>query len=108
LEVNSLLAVFVPGLRSGGLSVFWGLFALSLVSAGLFKRFRPLRLIGLAMFMWVAIKVFFHDLASLDPIYKIVAFILLGIVILAGAYAYLRFQDRFALDSQTDSVNGDA
>lgn len=108
LEVNSLLAVFVPGLRSGGLSVFWGLFALGLISAGLIKRQRPLRLIGLGQFVWVALKVFFHDLASLDPIYRIVAFILLGGVLLAGAFVYLRFQDRFALDSKTDSAIGSA
>ncbi len=101
-EVNSLLGSYVPGLRSGGLSVFWGLFALGLVSAGLFKRHRPLRFLGLAQFTWVAFKVFFHDLASLDPIYKIVAFILLGVVLLAGAYVYLRFQDRFALEAEEE------
>ncbi|MDF3131168.1 DUF2339 domain-containing protein [Kiritimatiellaeota bacterium B1221] len=99
-EVNSLLGGYVPGLRSGGLSVFWGLFALCLISAGLFRRHRPLRFLGLAQFTWVAFKVFFHDLASLDPIYKIVAFILLGMILLAGAFVYLRFQDRFALESE--------
>ncbi|WFB37252.1 DUF2339 domain-containing protein [Kiritimatiellota bacterium B12222] len=96
-EVNSILGRYVPGLASGGLSVFWGLFALCLVSVGLLKRYRPLRIMGLVMFVWVALKVFFHDLASLDPLYKIVAFILLGVVLLLGAYVYMRFQDRFNL-----------
>lgn len=75
---------------------------MSLVRAGQFKRNRPLRLLGLAQFTWVAFKVFFYDLASLDPIYKIVAFILLGMILLAGAFVYLRFQGRFALDSDQE------
>lgn len=103
LEIHSLLAAFVPGLRSGGLSVFWGAFALCLVSVGLVKRFRPLRFLGLGLFSFVAVKVFFIDLASLDPLYKIVAFILLGMVLLGAAFVYLRFQDRFSQDEPLDS-----
>ncbi len=95
LEINTLLEAFIPGLRGGGISVYWGLFALSLVSAGLMKRVRPLRMMGLAMFTLVAGKVFVSDLSQLDPVYRIVAFILLGIVLIAGAFAYLKFEDRF-------------
>ncbi len=95
LEVNSFLAHFVPGLRAGGISVYWGVFALGLITGGLVRRVRPLRLAGLVLFALVALKVFFADLALLDPLYKIVAFTLLGTVLLAGAFVYLRFQDRF-------------
>jgi uncharacterized membrane protein len=102
LEVNSVLSAFVPGLRAGGISVFWGLFALGLVTGGLFKRLRSLRILGLALFSLVALKVFLSDLVLLDPVYKIVAFILLGVVLIAGAYAYLRFEDRF--QTPEDSV----
>ncbi len=101
LEVNSFFAHFVPGLRAGALSVYWALYALALVTGGLVKRVRPLRLTGLALFTLVALKVFLADLAQLDPIYKIVAFTLLGAVLLAGAFVYLRFQDRFLTDSST-------
>lgn len=95
LEINSLLFNFVPGLMAGGISVFWALYALGLVTGGLIKRIRPLRFSGLGLFSFVALKVFFSDLAKLDPLYKIIAFTLLGAVLLAGAFAYLRFQDRF-------------
>jgi uncharacterized membrane protein len=98
LEVNSFFAYFVPGLRAGALSVYWAMFALALVTGGLIKRIRPLRLSGLGLFVLVALKIFFSDLAQLDPLYKIIAFILLGAVLLAGAFVYLRFQDRFLRD----------
>ena len=101
LEVNSFFAHFVPGLRAGALSVYWAIFALALVTGGLVKRVRPLRLAGLTLFSLVALKVFLSDLAQLDPIYKIVAFTLLGAVLLAGAFVYLRFQDRFLTERET-------
>ena len=94
-EVNTFLGHFLPGMQAGGLSVFWGLFALGLVTGGLLYRVRPLRLAGLAFFSLVVLKIFFADLAQLDPLYKIIAFTLLGAVLLAGAFAYLRFEDRF-------------
>ncbi len=103
LEVNSFFAHFVPGLRAGALSVYWAIFALALVTGGLVQRVRPLRLAGLALFSLVALKVFLSDLAQLDPLYKIVAFTLLGAVLLAGAFVYLRFQDRFLTEKGTES-----
>lgn len=93
-EVNTLLQHYLPGMRAGGISVFWGLFALGLVTGGLIHRAKPLRIIGLAFFSIVVMKIFFSDLAQLDPLYKIIAFTLLGIVLLAGAFVYLRFEDR--------------
>ncbi|MGA0333811.1 MAG: DUF2339 domain-containing protein [Kiritimatiellia bacterium] len=84
-------------LRSGGLSVFWGVFALGMVWGGLVKRVRALRWTGLLLFAGVALKVFLHDLASLEPLWKIMAFLLLGVVLLSAAFVYVRFQDRFPL-----------
>lgn len=95
LEVNSLLYQYVPGLRSGGVSILWSIFALSLVFAGIKRQISALRLIGLALFALVAWKVFFIDLARLDQIYRIIAFIVLGMLALGGAFFYMRYQQTF-------------
>ncbi len=95
LEVNSLLYRFVPGLRSGGVSILWSMFALALVFNGIRQGISALRLTGLALFALVAWKVFFIDLARLEQIYRIVAFILLGMLVLGGAYFYMRYQQSF-------------
>ncbi|NQU38641.1 MAG: DUF2339 domain-containing protein [Lentisphaerae bacterium] len=95
-ELNTLLAHFVPGLRSGGISVFWGGFALSLITGGIIKGVRPLRFAGLALFLVATVKVILVDLGSLDPLYRIIAFILLGIVLLAGAFVYIKFENRLS------------
>ena len=55
-----------------------------------------LRFTGLGLFTVVGFKVFFSDLASLDQFYRIVAFIVLGILILSGAFLYLKYRQTFA------------
>jgi uncharacterized membrane protein len=101
LELNTFLNHYVEGLRSGGISILWSLFALGLVLAGIRKRIRPLRFVGLALFTIVAIKVFMVDLNSLGPIYRVVAFILLGVMVLSGSFVYLRYQQNFTIEDQS-------
>lgn len=95
LEVNSCLNEFVPGLRSGGVSILWSLFAIALILRGIWRHVRPLRYLGLGLFGIVAGKVFFVDLALLDPFYRIVAFLILGVLLLAGSFIYLKYRETF-------------
>ncbi|MFM7108528.1 MAG: DUF2339 domain-containing protein [Planctomycetaceae bacterium] len=101
LETNSFLAEYYPGLRAGGVSIVWALFALALVLAGIARNLWPLRWAGLALFAVVSAKVFLHDLASLDQFWRIVAFVILGLLLLAGSFVYLRFRETFAIASKT-------
>ncbi len=95
LEVNSILYQYVPGLRSGGVSILWSIFALTLVFNGITRGISSLRMVGLGLFALVAWKVFFIDLARLEQIYRIVAFIVLGMLALGGAFFYMRYQQTF-------------
>ena len=95
LEINSLLYQYVPGLRSGGVSILWSLFALTFVFAGIKRQVPVLRLVGLALFALVTWKVFFIDLVRLEQIYRIIAFIVLGFLALGGAFFYIRYQQAF-------------
>jgi uncharacterized membrane protein len=96
LELNSFLFHFVPASRAGGISILWSLFALGLIMAGIHKHAEALRFTGLGLFIVVGFKVFFADLASLDQFYRIIAFILLGILSLTGAFLYLKYRQTFA------------
>jgi uncharacterized membrane protein len=96
LELNTILFQFVPALRAGGISILWSIFALGLIGAGIFRPSSALRYAGLGLFTVVAFKVFLADLANLDQFYRIVAFILLGILILFGAFIYLKYRQTFA------------
>ena len=95
LELNSALRHFVPGLRPGGITILWAIFALAFVLSGIRRSVASLRFAGLALFVVVVFKVFLVDLKDLDQIYRIVAFILLGGLILAGSFVYLRYRQVF-------------
>jgi len=105
LELNTFLRFYVDGLRPGGVSILWSVFALSLLLAGIRRRSGGLRYVGLALFTIVAGKVFFVDLEDLDQIYRIVAFILLGILVLSGSFLYMKYRHTFAVSSDSSETS---
>ncbi len=96
LEVNTFLHGFLPGMRAGGVSILWAVFAFCWLLRGIWRNERPLRYAGLILFLIVIGKVFFRDLAELDSFYRIIAFIVLGVVVLAGSFIYLKYRETFA------------
>jgi uncharacterized membrane protein len=96
LELHTVLHHFVPGMESGGVSILWSLFALGLILAGIRRQVRPLRFVGLGLFAVVVWKVFFVDLAQLEQLYRIIAFLLLGVLVLCGSFVYLKYRQTFA------------
>lgn len=99
LELNTALGIFIPGLRAGGISILWSGFALALLIAGILKRSRIVRYTALGIFAVTVVKIFFVDLAQLAPMYRIVAFITLGTLTIAGSFVYLRSRRFFELEA---------
>jgi uncharacterized membrane protein len=103
LEIWTGLSRFLPEFRMGGISIFWSLFAIALLLAGILKGRAALRGVGLVLLAGTILKVFFVDLAGLDQLYRIIAFIVLGIVVLVGSFLYFKFSSRFETASAEDS-----
>jgi uncharacterized membrane protein len=82
----------------GGLavSVLWSGFATFLLAAGLGARNRPLFYAAYALFAVSAAKVALVDLAELETLYRILSFLVLGVLLMAGAFLVLRFRGRLA------------
>jgi len=76
------------------LSVVWGLYASGLLIVGQVRRLTLLRVMGLALLSLTILKAFFWDLSSLDRIYRIISFIMLGAILLAVSYFYQRNQQK--------------
>lgn len=72
------------------LSAFWSLTGLAALVAGLVRDVRRLRLGGLALLGIAVAKVFLVDLQTLDSIYRVGSFIGVGLLLIAGAFAYQR------------------
>jgi len=102
LEVNTLLGYCLPGLRAGGVSILWALFAISLLLAGIRSNSKYQRYAGLTLFTTVAGKVLLSDRASLDQFYRIIAFIVLGMLVTGGSFLYLRARQTFLTSADNE------
>jgi len=76
------------------LSVLWALYGGVLLVTGRMRRARLLRLMALVLLGLTTLKVFFWDLASLDRLYRIVSFIVLGAILLVVSYLYQKTQQQ--------------
>jgi uncharacterized membrane protein len=96
VELNTLLHWKLREFQAGGLSVLWTIFAFAFLAGGIWKNLRPVRYVGLALFTVVVGKVFLFDLSHMPAIYRVLAFMVLGVLLLLGSYAYLRSSKRFS------------
>jgi hypothetical protein len=80
----------------GGLavSVLWSGFATALLASGLALKNRPLFYAAYGLFALAAGKVVLVDLAELHTLYRILSFLALGVLLMAGAYLNIRFRAR--------------
>jgi uncharacterized membrane protein len=98
LYLGSTLVVELAGGHSGGvdqhaqlaLSAFWTTLGFASLVVGLVRDARRLRLAGLTLLGLAVAKVFVVDLAALESIWRVASFLALGLLLLAGAFAYQR------------------
>jgi uncharacterized membrane protein len=74
------------------LSILWALYASLLIGFGIARRIRGARILGMLLLAITILKVFFIDLSSLQTLYRMVSFIVLGLLLLAVSYSYNRFK----------------
>jgi uncharacterized membrane protein len=72
------------------LSGFWGCLGFAAIVAGLVWRKRDVRLAGLGLLGLTVGKVLLVDLANLESMWRVGSFLAVGLVLLAGAFAYQR------------------
>ena len=76
------------------LSALWALAGVGALVAGLVRDERALRLGALALLGVTVAKVFAFDLASLTSLYRVGSCMALGLLLLAGAFAWQRIRPR--------------
>jgi len=74
-------------------SIGWSLIAILLIAFGFTANMRRIRIAGLALMSVVLLKVFALDLTSLLPGYRILSFILLGVLFLFVSFLYSKNRD---------------
>jgi uncharacterized membrane protein len=72
-------------------SIAWALFALVLLVAGILRTIPACRYAALGLLSVTLLKLFFHDLARLNQLYRIGALIGVAIIAMLASFAYQRF-----------------
>ncbi|MFW6015536.1 MAG: DUF2339 domain-containing protein [bacterium] len=88
----SLLLIIIE-LRGFWISIGWMTLALTVFIIGIYRNRRHMRIQGVIIFSIVILKVFLYDTRSLDTIYRIIAYIVLGIILLFVSFIYTKYKE---------------
>jgi uncharacterized membrane protein len=72
------------------LSLLWTAYASALILVGVKRHSALLRWQALVLFGLVVVKVFFYDSSYLERLYRIISFLILGVVLLVVSFLYQR------------------
>jgi len=75
-------------------SLGWITLATIILLFGFYFGKKQLRLQGIVLFGITTLKVFLYDTNSLDPLYRTISFIILGIILLLASFIYTKFKDK--------------
>ena len=80
---------------SVSISLFWLVYAILLIVLGFWKRYSWVRIGGMSLLSVAILKLFFYDLWSLGQLYRIIASISLGVVLLGISFLYQKYKHVF-------------
>jgi uncharacterized membrane protein len=75
-----------------GLSILWGVYALTLIVIGIARNKKHLRIAAIVLLAVTLVKLFFYDIADLNTIPKTILFVTLGITLLAISFLYNKYK----------------
>ena len=94
-EVRIFGYVFFPSLKTGTVSVAWLLAAFAGLWAGIVRRSRATRITALSLLGVSVVKVLLMDTARLATPARVGVFALAGVLLIIGAFLYMKFKERF-------------
>jgi uncharacterized membrane protein len=74
-----------------GLSLLWAIYAVVLIVLGVARRWRWVRVAGLSLLAVPVVKLFAFDSLVLEQEYRVISFIVLGLILVASGLFYQRY-----------------
>jgi uncharacterized membrane protein len=90
IAASQTTSLALRNMQNLSLTALWAFYAMVLLAIGISKRWRLVRIWALGLLIIPIIKVFLYDVWALQTIYRIVAFVGLGILLIVGGYLYQR------------------
>ena len=92
-QIGSVMDAQIRNESNTTVSILWALYAALLTIIGFVKRYMTPRRMGLILFIVTAMKVVV-DVWSLGELYRIVSFIIFGVIALSASFLYVKYRDR--------------
>jgi predicted membrane protein DUF2339 len=89
---QNMIAVAKQKVIKTGLPVLWGILAFLFLIIGIKKQLKQLRIIALTLLGVTIAKLFLYDISNVSETGKIVAFILLGVLVLVISFVYQKLK----------------
>ncbi len=90
VETYKFFDEYLPNARFAAISVLWTLFSVVLMVKGFSNNNSFARIVSLGLFLITLTKVFLFDMSKIHTPYRILSFIILGIVLIGTSYLYHR------------------
>ncbi len=87
--------IYLPTLKTGLMTIVWAGSAFGLLAFGIARRLAPVRYVGLGLLGLSVLKLLFIDTASLATPGRVCVFAAVGILMIVGAFLYLKFKTAF-------------
>lgn len=94
VEVSSFAYKTIYDGRFAAISILWGIFSLSLMLRGIMINNSGIRKTSFMLFSMTIIKVFFVDMERFSTPYRILSFLVLGIILVSASYFYYRYKGK--------------
>ena len=78
--------------QKAGITVLWSIISFIVIIYGIRNNYKPMRVSALALFSLTLLKLFIYDISDIPPAGKIIAFILLGVVLLVVSFMYQKIK----------------
>jgi uncharacterized membrane protein len=102
VETSAFFHEYLPAARFAAVSVLWAVFSVFLMLKGFRDNSAAVRRTALGLFSLTLLKVFSVDMSNISTPYRIVSFIILGLMLVGTSYLYYKFKDRI-LDAMAET-----
>ncbi len=97
---------YLPKASLAAISVLWAMFSIALMLKGIVSNRINLRRLALILFVLTLMKVFLFDMAQFSTPYRIVSFIIVGLILIGTSWLYYRFKGKINISITDDREKG--
>ncbi len=105
-ETLSFFHDYLPKASLAAISVLWALFSIGLMVKGIIGNHINIRRMALILFGLALVKIFLFDMARFSTPYRIVSFIIVGLILIGTSWLYHRFKGKINISITEDGRKG--